>query len=414
VAHRLIVPHSYRSLQGRLSAVPGAAFISPQREVATDSGVLNGPLDNCEQDARAHLPSISAVTTSEAVNAQSTVLSDALGALSHHIEYVQTVEHAVFQTAGSGDLLIAVHNRRSALQRADSRTSSDDLGDSEESLATRLEVVKQAQNIVVGGFADLHKTSVIVLWSILEAMSAGVVIRTLVETPQQEWPSQLLRQKIPFSDVAGRDTEDLAWQMLGLHDVGKNGLALLERRFDLVGLSGGLQSRLGQDIIEVHQVRNVLAHRNGVIDRYFMAKCPWVVDVEVGQLIAIDQGRFKRFVDAAMGYCCTVIDRHMVRLGRGPVYPQWLPSVATDSATTEAVAEVDSGTRRVRPLARLGEPRRSFVRCATRRGRSMSVRQRNDSRRLVQVLAFRVDVDVGNTERVPYLTQKARRCGLIA
>jgi len=266
-----------------------------------------------------------------------------LGALAHHIEYVQTVEHAVFQTAGSGDLLIAVHNRRSALQRADSRTSSDDLGDSEESLAKRLEVVKQAQNIVAGGFADLHKTSVIVLWSILEAMSADVVIRTLVETPQQEWPSRLLRQKIPFSDVAGRDTEDLAWQMLGLHDVGKNGPALLEHRFDLVGLSGGLQSRLGQDIIEVHQVRNVLAHRNGVIDRYFMAKCPWVVDVEVGQLIEIDQGRFKRFVDAAMGYCCTVIDRHMVTLGRGPVYPQWLPSVATDSATTEAVAEMDSG-----------------------------------------------------------------------
>jgi hypothetical protein len=99
-------------------------------------------------------------------------------------------------------------------------------------------------------------------------------------------------------------------------------------RFDallgLVGLDGDVPAAVRRHLFELGQVRNVMLHRGGLVDREFAAACPWL-GAEVGAPLKIGHHRFEEYAFGAMHYVAEIRQRMGAQGDSGR-------RVATDSA----------------------------------------------------------------------------------
>lgn len=130
-------------------------------------------------------------------------------------------------------------------------------------------------------FPLLHAWAIISLWASLEAVIKSFVAEWLKHKPTA-WrvePIQRLKIRIGEYESIPRAERHLFVVELLERETGaglKNGTTRFEALLTPFGLSGESPDIVRQIIFELGQVRNLIVHRGGRVDRIFREACPWV------------------------------------------------------------------------------------------------------------------------------------------
>lgn len=171
-----------------------------------------------------------------------------------------------------------------------------------------------AQREFDSGFTLLHAHGVVLLWSALETMVFDLCIASLRNVPHLLEAESFQRQRIPLVQFAALD-EDERLEFLVLaadrdaSGQAAQGISRLEALLRLVGLEGEMDDpSLRNDLHTLHQIRNLVAHRRGIVDRQFLTRCRPVGGV-LGQRLPIDAHMFINLQLVAIHYVYVVFNR---------------------------------------------------------------------------------------------------------
>ena len=64
----------------------------------------------------------------------------------------------------------------------------------------------------------------------------------------------------------------------------KIGVGRFESVLDALGFSGSVAASIRKALLELHEIRNVIVHSMGKIDKHFQARCPWT-SMDIGQTV---------------------------------------------------------------------------------------------------------------------------------
>lgn len=98
----------------------------------------------------------------------------------------------------------------------------------------------------------------------------------------------------------------------------KVGVDRFEELLKCIGLSGSVPDGVGRTIFEMGQVRNVLVHRGGIVDRRFVSACPWL-GLNPGDKVSVDRESLSRFASAALDYAVVYLQRAHLALRGSPL-----------------------------------------------------------------------------------------------
>jgi len=185
-------------------------------------------------------------------------------------------------------------------------------------LADALVRAEVARQEVEADFPLLHGHSLVGIWGALEALINDVAVAWLTHRKALLKTVEFSSVEVPLGDFqnmsAAERIEYLLDQVPRSPGVG-GGFPRFELLMDRVGLGGALDDELRRTLIEVHQVRNVYAHRGGIADRKARAACPWRKDWKLGKPILVDRTGYGRYLDATTSYAFELIVRSAAQFG---------------------------------------------------------------------------------------------------
>lgn len=187
--------------------------------------------------------------------------------------------------------------------------SDSDYSEPEESTQRREAAKKEAdlaREEKRRGYPILHQHSTVALWGALEAFVQNFLVSWFTNRPETLHLHKIRRIKIRLGDYERLSAEERCEFLIGEleRDLGaplKQGANRFEALFDVIGLSGEIEGSVQKDLLELSQVRNVIVHRQGVVDRKFVETCRWV-GLKPGDELLVTQGSYERYVDAVISY----------------------------------------------------------------------------------------------------------------
>ena len=164
-------------------------------------------------------------------------------------------------------------------------------------------------------FPFLHSLATFRLWAILEA---GVEdwLRELLAIHPEMWErprfAQLEGALVPFGLAAPHQQAEILFDGLKerLAAQLKIGVGRFETLLDACGIGGGVCDVVRRIILELVEVRNIVAHRNGKADERFLQQCPWFAGAN-DQTILVTQLHFQRYVTAVHWYLVELSRRYL-------------------------------------------------------------------------------------------------------
>jgi len=204
-------------------------------------------------------------------------------------------------------------------------------GDSEATATQKqLETAKReallAQTEVERGFPVLHGFAVVSLWSWLEHFVKEFVALWLLHRKSALSAPSVQKLRIRFGDYMQLPKSEQAAYLVELLEKDmasplKKGVNRFESLLEPFGLGGSLPPGCAQSIFELQQVRNLLAHRSGRVDRRFKAECPWI-KCRVKEELVVNREMLERYSSACMDYWIELLyrlgDVHGVALRPAP------------------------------------------------------------------------------------------------
>jgi len=185
-------------------------------------------------------------------------------------------------------------------------------------LADALVGAEMARQEVEADFPLLHAHSLVGVWGALEALINDVAVAWLTHRKALLKNVEFTAVKVPLGDFQrmspAERIEYLLDQVPRPSGV-PGGLPRFELLLDRVGLGGTLEDELRRTLIEVHQVRNVYAHRGGIADRKARAACPWRRDWKLGKPILVNHAEYDRYLGAIHSYAFELIVRSAAQFG---------------------------------------------------------------------------------------------------
>ena len=190
------------------------------------------------------------------------------------------------------------------------RAEAHDLTIEEEKNASKLEAFAAEQK---PDFPFLHSLAAFRLWAILETTADDLVLERLRE-------DQSLWRKPIFMSIEGslvqftfasptEQTEMLVTrlkQKLGAQL--KIGVGRFEALFEAVDIAGEVADLPRKVLLELSEVRNVTAHRNGRADARFLERCPWY-EIDKGETVRVTHPDFVGYKTAAHWYLVELFRR---------------------------------------------------------------------------------------------------------
>lgn len=131
----------------------------------------------------------------------------------------------------------------------------------------------RAKREIEDGFWMLHAHSLLGLWSAFETLIGDIFVSRIVENPSILEQEIFRKYKLPAALFANRDIEEVSSALFEL--VCSNGnLGTAPGRYEYllsaVGLGGTLPARVSKLIHRSQSIRNLCAHRGGVVDAKFL------------------------------------------------------------------------------------------------------------------------------------------------
>lgn len=170
-----------------------------------------------------------------------------------------------------------------------------------------------AETEVEKDFPVLHGFAVVALWSGLEHFTKSLIALWLTHRKDALTAPSVQRLKVKLGDYLQLSKAEQAHYLVELleQDLAsplKRGVSRFESLLELFSLGGSLPDGCAKTLFELQQVRNVIAHRNGIADRRLRSECPWL-KVKLTQPVPVTREMLNHYFDAAMEYALTVFYR---------------------------------------------------------------------------------------------------------
>lgn len=176
-----------------------------------------------------------------------------------------------------------------------------------------------AKREISEGFSMIFSQVTITLWSLLEMFFGELASGWITNEPDVFKSEALSRLRVSVGEYEMLSREERSYFIVGVleRDVGaglRKGVERFESVLRVFGLDGAVPKKLGRDVYELGQVRNLLAHRNGKADREFVDGCPWL-KLGVGDELRVSRDMFERYRRAVINYVLLVFCRVSARFG---------------------------------------------------------------------------------------------------
>jgi hypothetical protein len=187
--------------------------------------------------------------------------------------------------------------------------------DHEKKLARAKTQAELAQMEVDEGFPLLHAQTALALWAALESSVRLFIVRWLENDKNALEVQAIQKLQVKIGEYERLEGEDRFFYILDrlerdLSAPQKVGIARFESLLEPFLLSGAVREHVRRDLFELNQIRNVLVHRSGVVDRRLMEACPWL-NLKVGETLKLNQETLSRYFNAVGEYVVVLV----VRLG---------------------------------------------------------------------------------------------------
>jgi hypothetical protein len=177
-----------------------------------------------------------------------------------------------------------------------------------------------AQQELDAGFPLLHAQATVSLWGGLESLIRLFLVEWLRNEPDAMRVMQVQKLKIQLGDYESLSNDEKPYYILDLLERDfqfplKQGTGRFETLLGIFGIVGTVNEDIKKNIFEMNQVRNLLVHRRGIIDRKFVVTCPWL-DVRVGDLLKVSSRDFERYSNSVLDYVLELMLRVGVHFGK--------------------------------------------------------------------------------------------------
>jgi len=188
----------------------------------------------------------------------------------------------------------------------------------------RLNLAKEeadlAQREVDKGFPLLHAQALISLWGILESLVHTFLANWLMHESTAKEIESVKKIKIKLAEFEAMDSQERNYYIVQtleqqLAASYKKGILRFETLLGIFGFGGGIDNQVKRDILELQQIRHVLVHRHGVIDKKLKETCPWL-HLKVGNKIRVTQKDMMRYSLAVDKYVAELVRRVALHFGK--------------------------------------------------------------------------------------------------
>ncbi len=170
------------------------------------------------------------------------------------------------------------------------------------------------------GIPYLYDLAVVRLWGTLAACIDDVVAAAL-QNPESCKDNKLLARLkgplISFRSASPVEQAEYLAETLRreLNASLKVGVGRFEDILDPIGMAGAVDEVIRKLLLELSQVRNVVVHKRGRVDKRYLESCPWSSQ-NIGDQVATNAESFDLYYHAAHWYLNTLISRLWVREGK--------------------------------------------------------------------------------------------------
>ncbi len=178
-----------------------------------------------------------------------------------------------------------------------------------------------AQREVDNDFPLLHEQATIALWSSLEALVRSFAAEWLAHIPSAWQCDAIKKLRVKIGDYEALEPAERCLWIVDLVDQEvsgplRSGVTRFESLLQPFGLSGDVDPICQKNLFELSQVRHVLVHRDGIVDRRLVEACPWL-GLAVGEPLLVSHKMWHRYSEALGAYVLELIQRVRVHFGFG-------------------------------------------------------------------------------------------------
>lgn len=195
------------------------------------------------------------------------------------------------------------------------------------------------------GHSYIYEIAIVKLWSMLETYVDGHAYDVLLhhENLRELDAVRNLRGPLLEFATASRDEQAeflLAELKLAVKATLQRGVGRFEAVLDAVHLGGPVDPHVRRKILELSQVRNVIVHRGGEVDRQLTDRCPWVHHT-IGSKLLITARDYAQY-GAAVHWYGVEIDGRRYGRGHGEASGDWHGEVQEQMVAVVIDSEGDS------------------------------------------------------------------------
>lgn len=239
--------------------------------------------------------------------------------LSAYLDDVEKLEHLLHLSMRGISMIRAAPKAFDALALVE-----PDKYDSDDAKVRRSQVgeyARLAQEEVDNGFPLLHMQAAITLWSGLESVVRNLAVAWFRNRPEAYQIEGVRRIRVRLGEYELLTLDERGYHIVELleQEVSagmKLGVGRFESLLDPIGLGGSVSESVRRTLLELSQIRNVLVHRRGVVDRRFVEQCPWM-NMTPGQSLVVSHKQFERYHSASVAYVMELIQRLRMFFGQG-------------------------------------------------------------------------------------------------
>jgi hypothetical protein len=174
-------------------------------------------------------------------------------------------------------------------------------------------LAEKAEREVELGFPLLHAYMAVGYWSVLEVAVEDFLVAWLQHDRGQLQREQLAKIKVPLGQFLVLDEEErMRFIITELqHRIGSayaRGLERFEATLNVFGFGGKVEDSYARSIFELGEIRNVIVHRGGIVDRKLADACPWL-NLKVGDPIVVTHEMYGSFLGAIDSYLAEILSR---------------------------------------------------------------------------------------------------------
>jgi hypothetical protein len=200
---------------------------------------------------------------------------------------------------------------------------ADENGTFPDTEANRLKRAKHdaafAEREAKNDFPLLHALVAVSVWGGLEELIRSLAAQVILNEPERLAAPIFDRMKVRLGDILALDERQRAFYLVDLLDRElsgpfKVGVGRLEPLLEPFALSGDTPDDTRRTLLELHQIRNLHAHRQGFADRRFCDACPWLGTSE-GEYVPVNRQKVASYCTHAAQYAFIVARRFGFRSG---------------------------------------------------------------------------------------------------